>query len=410
MAWLEYRLLGIHDCGNRDCYSDECCILGHEAANAKERKIKAGGLFRFWKRPPAFLIWLYPSLLQGAFALALQTFNGKKGFYFTKKSYHKTVSFCHEAEGCGLLYILRRERMIAAVIDIGSNTMRMSVYKIEGQKFTVLLSKKETAGLVNYITEGEMSEEGIGVLIDVLQQFCSSLEEISVNSINAFATASLRNVANSEQVLARIFHAVGLKVELLSGEEEAILSFSGAVHASPFADGCLFDLGGGSTEVVAFRQRKPYYAKSMNIGCLNLYKRYVKKIWPKKLEIEEMKLFIERNLAEAALPEQPQPLLIGVGGTARSLLELINLREKRDASHREITMEELHTCVSFLLKRDTNARDAVLKKCPDRIHTIIPGALLMQALAKKMKAERLYISEYGVREGYLWKEFIKTTI
>ena len=148
----------------------------------------------------------------------------------------------------------------------------------------------------------------------------------------------------------------------------------------------------------------------MNIGCLNLYKRYVKKIWPKKLEIEEMKLFIERNLAEAALPEQPQPLLIGVGGTARSLLELINLREKRDASHREITMEELHTCVSFLLKRDTNAKDAVLKKCPDRIHTIIPGALLMQALAKKMKAERLYISEYGVREGYLWKEFIKTTI
>ena len=107
--------------------------------------------------------------------------------------------------------------MIAAVIDIGSNTMRMSVYKIEGQKFTVLLSKKETAGLVNYITEGEMSEEGIGVLIDVLQQFCSSLEEISVNSINAFATASLRNVANSEQVLARVFHAVGLKVELLSG-------------------------------------------------------------------------------------------------------------------------------------------------------------------------------------------------
>lgn len=55
-AWLEYRLLGIHGCGNRDCYSDECCILGHEAANAKERKIKAGGLFRFWKRPSAFLI------------------------------------------------------------------------------------------------------------------------------------------------------------------------------------------------------------------------------------------------------------------------------------------------------------------------------------------------------------------
>ena len=113
-----------------------------------------------------------------------------------------------------------------------------------------------------------------------------------------------------------------------------------------------------------------------------------------------MKLFIERNLAEAALPEHPQPLLIGVGGTARSLLELINLREKRDASHREITMEELHTCVSISAEKGYQCqRMRLLKKCPDRIHTIIPGALLMQALAKKMKAERLYISEYGVKRG-----------
>ena len=266
------------------------------------------------------------------------------------------------------------------------------------------------AKLSDYTVRGDiLANDGTVLATTNVDEAGNETRKYPYGSVFAHAVGYSVN-ANSEQVLARVFHAVGLKVELLSGEEEAILSFSGAVHASPFADGCLFDLGGGSTEVVAFRERKPYYAKSMNIGCLNLYKRYVKKIWPKKLEIEEMKLFIERNLAEAALPEHPQPLLIGVGGTARSLLELINLREKRDASHREITMEELHTCVSFLLKRDTNAKDAVLKKCPDRIHTIIPGALLMQALAKKMKAERLYISEYGVREGYLWKEFIKTTI
>ena len=125
--------------------------------------------------------------------------------------------------------------MIAAVIDIGSNTMRMSVYKIEGQKFTVLLSKKETAGLVNYITEGEMSEEGIGVLIDVLQQFCSSLEEISVNSINAFATASLRNVANSEQVLARAFRE---RFMLLRLRMAVFSTWAAAVRKlSPFGKG-----------------------------------------------------------------------------------------------------------------------------------------------------------------------------
>ena len=300
--------------------------------------------------------------------------------------------------------------MIAAMIDIGSNTMRMSVYKIEGQQFTVLFSKKETAGLVNYMTEGEMSEEGIEVIIDVLRQFCTSLEEVSVDSINPFATASLRNAANAAEVMERVYQEVGLRIELISGEEEAILSFLGAVHAAPFEDGCLFDLGGGSTEVVVFAQRHPNYAKSMDMGCLNLYKRYVKKIWPKKSEIEEMKACIEKNLAGLALPQPAGLLLIGVGGTARSLLELINLREKRDAAHREITIEELNACVSFLLKRDTAARDAVLKKCPDRIHTMIPGVLIIQALAQRMQAERLYISEYGVREGYLWKKYIKATI
>ncbi len=300
--------------------------------------------------------------------------------------------------------------MICAIIDIGSNTMRMSVYKIEGQQFNVLLSKKETAGLANYITEGEMSEEGIGVIIAVLRRFCTSLEYVAVDTIHAFATASLRNITNSKEAIERIHNAVGLEIELISGVEEAILSFSGAVNAAPFEDGCLFDLGGGSTEIVAFDDRHPYYINSIEMGCLNLYKGHVEKIWPRNREIEEMKGFIEGNLTKVELPHAPKPLLIGVGGTARSLRGLINLREKRDASCKEITRKELDDIIAFLLKKDADARDAVLKKCPDRIHTIIPGSLVIQALAKKMHAERIYISDYSVREGYLWKKIIKLMI
>ena len=300
--------------------------------------------------------------------------------------------------------------MICAIIDIGSNTMRMSVYKIEGQQCGILLSKKETAGLASYVAEGEMSEEGIRVIIAVLRRFCASLEYVSVDSIHAFATASLRNIVNSERAIARIQNATGLNIELISGAEEAMLSFSGAVDAAPFEDGCLFDLGGGSMEIVAFDDRRPYYINSIEMGCLSLYKGHVEKIWPRKREINEMRSFIGENLERVELPHRPKPLLIGVGGTARSLRELINLREKRDASCKEITREEMEQTIAFLLKRDTDARDAVLKKCPDRIHTIIPGALVIQALAEKTRAERFYISDFGVREGYLWKKVIKPTI
>lgn len=176
--------------------------------------------------------------------------------------------------------------MICAIIDIGSNTMRMSVYKIEGQQFSVLLSKKETAGLANYVSEGEMSEEGIGVMIAVLRRFCISLEYVNVDTIHAFATASLRNITNSGHAMERIRNAIGLEIELISGAEEASLSFSGAVSAAPFEDGCLFDLGGGSTEIVAFDDRHPYYINSMEMGCLNLYKGYVEKICRKDMAQE----------------------------------------------------------------------------------------------------------------------------
>ena len=297
--------------------------------------------------------------------------------------------------------------MICAIIDIGSNTMRMSVYKVEQEQFHVLLSKKETAGLVGYISDGVMSEEGIMEMKNVLQQFLSSLEYVDVDFMHVFATASLRNIKNTVQVIDRIYDEIGIEIELISGEEEAMLSFKGAIGASSFEKGCLFDLGGGSTEVVVFNNQQPYYINSLDIGCLNLFKRYVEKIVPKKKEVKEMKRYIEERICDLNLPQSPGPLLIGVGGTARSLRKLINYCGKKEGSCKEITIQELDEMVEFLLDKDVLARDVILKKCPDRIHTIIPGALVIQALAKKVEAERLYISDYGVREGYLWKKIIK---
>ena len=110
------------------------------------------------------------------------------------------------------------------------------------------------------------------------------------------------------------------------------------------------------------------------------------------------------------LPELSDSLLIGVGGTARSLRKLTNFCKKKEDSCKEITIQELDEMVEFLLSKDALCRDAILKKCPDRIHTIIPGTLVIQALAKKVGVERLYISDYGVREGYLWKKGINSMI
>lgn len=299
--------------------------------------------------------------------------------------------------------------MICAVIDIGSNTMRMSVYKVTDGKFTILMTKKEMAGLANYITGGQLSKQGIEEMVEVLNRFTASLEYVTVDSVHTFATASLRNISNSEEVIAYVKRSTSIDIELLSGDEEARLSFAGAIYDAPITDGCLFDLGGGSTEVVAFGDKFPYYVRSVNMGSLNLFREHVEKIWPKNRELEELKRFISDTMSTMELPKNAAPVLIGVGGTARSLRTLINMQHDRDITQRHITRKEFDDIVKFLMYRDRLVRDAVLRKCPDRIHTIIPGALVISELVKRLKIENLYISDFGIREGCLWKKIMRGT-
>lgn len=298
--------------------------------------------------------------------------------------------------------------MVCAVIDVGSNTIRMSVYKIENGRFSVLFSKKETAGLANYIMLRQMSPEGVNEAVDVLNSFKSVLQYISVDELHVFATASLRNIDNSQGVLEAIKRGTGFDIEIISGEEEAQLGFAGANCQAPFSSGYLFDVGGGSAEIVSFENMKPDFTTSIEIGSLNLYKNNVEKIWPKKKEMESINERIKSVLS--GLPDAKKPALIGVGGTARSLRDLINARMGYPAANKTVTMEELEAMAELLQGKSREALDAVLKKCPDRIHTIIPGAMLINGLAKRFGSEKLYISDYGVREGYLWKNVMKNLI
>ena len=175
--------------------------------------------------------------------------------------------------------------MKCAIIDIGSNTIRLIVYQVDGSQYEKLITKKKMVGLVGYVVEGQMTEQGIRELIKVLHGFCEIVNYIQVDYTYAFATASLRNIMNADEIVEKIYKELQLKIQILSGEEEARLSFAGAMSNHYFSDGCLFDLGGGSTEVVMFSNGKPNYIESLDMGCLNLYKAHVKNILPNKKEI-----------------------------------------------------------------------------------------------------------------------------
>lgn len=117
--------------------------------------------------------------------------------------------------------------MRCAVIDIGSNTIRLCLYHWDGQQIQTLFSKKETVGLAGYVTNGTLSQKGIQSCIHTLSAFQKLAQNFAPNTFCAFATASLRNIENTDQALQKIKEATGMDVDVILGREEARLDFVG---------------------------------------------------------------------------------------------------------------------------------------------------------------------------------------
>ena len=214
--------------------------------------------------------------------------------------------------------------MKKALVDLGSNTIRLSVYKVyEDGSFSLLFSEKETAGLVNYISDKRMSVEGFDKACDVIFDFKRLTAQFDIRDLNIFATASLRNIVNRDEAVAYIKEKTGEDVNVISGKEEARLGYYGALTGADLDSGIIFDIGGGSTEIVNFENKQILFADSYDIGSLNLFTGFVKNIWPTEQEQKNIKARITEALSPAVF-DKPAETICGIGGTNRALLSLAN--------------------------------------------------------------------------------------
>lgn len=297
--------------------------------------------------------------------------------------------------------------MTHAVIDIGSNTIRTNVYAITGMAFQPLFSEKIIAGLANYIQDEQLNQEGIHRLCASLEHFQKMLHRIGVSSIGVFATASIRNVNNTKEILQAVKKQTGYTIDILSGEDEALLDYYGMLHNIDASQGALFDIGGGSTEIVAFNENEPYLAKSIPIGSLNLFTRYVSDFLPTKQEQKLIEKHIRQELKGIRFSAiTPVEKVVGVGGTTRAALKLVNSLFDLPVDNCVIQMDQITTLREIVAKDNAKTRKLILRNCPDRIHTLVPGLLIMMHILNHLKAPCFTISTYGVREGYLWQKML----
>ena len=154
--------------------------------------------------------------------------------------------------------------------------------------------------------------------------------------ILAVGTSALRDAENGPQVVARARKELGLRIQLIDARKEGLLGVLGGIRALPVTRGGLFDLGGGSAQIVHFHNRRPGVARSLPLGSLRLSQKYLRHDPPSKKEIRSLRKYVQRTLDEVSLPRLgTRDQLVGVGGTIRNLAKI-------DARDREYPIARIH--------------------------------------------------------------------
>lgn len=291
-----------------------------------------------------------------------------------------------------------------AVIDLGSNTIHMSIYDETENGLSQILNAKEIVGLINYSREGVLLPDGILRISETIQGFCRTANAINATRINCFATAGLRSVRNAGEVIDAIEKKTGVHIHVISGEEEARLDFLGAWRPKSAQEGLVTDMGGGSTEIVCYQGDQIANSVSLPFGSLFLYKRFVSKILPKDHELTDISNFVKKQLTALEwLPNSGKSICI-IGGTARAIGRLhreLYGRESDDLQGYTFDAHEIKNMLELLAKKKSPVIHDILRVTPERIHTILPGLVTFAELIHITGSEQISISKNGVREGFI---------
>lgn len=297
-----------------------------------------------------------------------------------------------------------------AVIDLGSNSIRLVVYEVRNDRkstytskdFRHLINNKVMAGLAAYVEDGVFTKAGIKRAVSVLKGHIKRSRYFQCKRVECFATAVLRNASNCSEAIAAIEKETGLAVSLLSASDEAHLGFVGATCDRSIERGTLIDIGGGSTELTRIEGGKESGGVSLGMGSLSSYAQFVKDILPTPEEALGIRAAFW-NLIET-LPDREAfraERFYGIGGTVRAAAKMYAQTHGEGIRPKTLTPAQVDGILRMRRADGSAYAHSALKASAERIHTLTPGCVILEALLTGFGAEELEICKYGVREGYL---------
>ncbi len=288
----------------------------------------------------------------------------------------------------------------SAIIDIGSNSVRLVVYDGPRRIPFILFNEKVMAGLGASLGKtGRIEPEAMDRGLRAIGRFAHLCRAMAVEDVRCVATAAVRDASNGPEFIARAA-AMGLTIELLSGAQEAIAAGYGVLSGIPGANGIVGDLGGGSLELARIRDGAVHQTISLPLGVLRL-----PEIRAKGYSVLER--YVKKMLVKTGWQAEPGLPFYLVGGSWRALarfdmqLTLFPLPVVHQYEMPATRAEQLTRIVSHVGK-------ARLKDIPaitgSRIPTLPDAAALLSVMVRQLGSARLIVSAYGLREGLLFED------
>jgi exopolyphosphatase / guanosine-5'-triphosphate,3'-diphosphate pyrophosphatase len=309
-----------------------------------------------------------------------------------------------------------------AAVDCGTNSLRLLIADVDpaGHVLTDVQRRMEIVRLGQGVdATGMLAPEALQRTMRVLAEYAGAITAARASAVRMVATSATRDASNAAEFTAGVQDVLGVRPEVISGQEEARLSFTGATAelAGPQAAGgnppqppyLVVDIGGGSTEFVlgSGEPADELAALSVDIGCVRLTERRLRSDPPTADQVEAARADIGRALdaVAAAVPVAEARTLVGLAGSVTTVTAIalgLPVYDSRRTHHARLSAADVRRVTSQLLAQTRAERAAIGSLHPGRVDVIGAGALILDQLMERFGFAEMVASEHDILDGIAW--------
>jgi exopolyphosphatase/guanosine-5'-triphosphate,3'-diphosphate pyrophosphatase len=286
-----------------------------------------------------------------------------------------------------------------AAIDIGSTTIHLVVADTDGQTLIPIADELDITRIGSDVGQtGMIAAAKFDEAAHVVAGYVAHARQLSAAQTLLIATEAVRVARNACAFAGHVAHVAGQSIVVLSGEEEAALTFWGATAGHDLSRPLVIaDLGGGSLEVILNTGNQIAWRRSLPLGAGSLRDRFLPTDPPAEADIQQLRAYLHKAFAALPHPDSPRDT-IAVGGTATTLQDLAN-RVLKGTPAATLTQELLRQSALLLAGRPSAIVERDFGIAPARAQLLPAGVEVLQALLRWLDTEQLEVSTRGVREG-----------